>query len=165
MIVASRGRFLVAMLFWATLLGPTASNSQARGIEAGCADPAPLEVVFPSTLGAVTFPHLLHQEMDIPCEDCHHDTLASELTMPHPEYFADFWIQCATCHRDSGQPSCPQQCSACHHSSPSTVADETLSTKVVIHQACWECHPVSVGSEASNNCSLCHQSSARGGVG
>lgn len=149
------------MLVWVTLLEATASASQEGGIEPGCAEPAPTEVVFNSTSGAVTFPHLLHEEMGIPCEDCHHDTLAGPLTMPHPEYFEDFWIQCATCHRASSQPSCPQRCASCHHSSPSTVADESLSTKVVIHQSCWECHPTGAGSEASDNCGICHQNSAR----
>lgn len=164
MIVASR-RPLVVMLVWAILLGPRVLASQEGQVESGCTDPIPMEVVFTSASGAVTFPHLLHQEMEIPCEDCHHETLAAQLTMPHPDYFEDFWIQCATCHRTSSRPACPQRCSDCHHSSPSTVADETLGTKVVIHQACWECHPIGAGSEASENCSFCHLSDSRGGVG
>ena len=164
MIVASR-RPLVVMLVWAILSGPSALTSLEGEVESGCTDPIPMEVVFTAASGSVTFPHLLHQEMDIPCEDCHHETLAGPLTMPHPEYFEDFWIQCTTCHRTSNRPSCPQRCSACHHSSPSTVADETLSSKVVIHQACWECHPIGVGSEASDKCKVCHLSDSSGGVG
>lgn len=49
----------------------------------------------------------------------------------------------------------------CHHGSPVTIADETLSSKVVIHRACWECHPTGTGSEASQRCDLCHQREKR----
>ena len=158
------GTWVVALV-WIALAGPTAAYPQDDAAEVACTDPAPPEVVFLSTLGAVTFPHLLHEEMELACENCHHETHVGQLTMPHPEYFEDFWIRCETCHRASSQPSCPQTCSACHHSSPSTVADETLSTKVVIHRACWECHPVGAGREASESCGLCHQDVIKGEVG
>jgi Zn finger protein HypA/HybF involved in hydrogenase expression len=81
--------------------------------------------------------------------------------MPHPEYFEDFWIRCETCHHVAAEPGCAQSCSACHHGSPASIADETLSSKVVIHQSCWECHPTSTGREASLGCALCHQRDAR----
>lgn len=126
-----------------------------------CSQETPIEVVFPSHLGEVIFPHELHTEMGTPCEDCHHETLASSLSMPHAEYFEDFWIRCETCHHTAAEPGCPQGCSGCHHGSPATIADETLSSKVVIHQACWECHPIGVGSEASQGCSLCHRSAPK----
>ena len=155
----------VAILVCLTLIGTGDLASQEGEPSLDCADPVPEEVIFASAVGTVTFPHLLHQEMEIPCEDCHHETLAEELSMPHPEYFADFWIQCVTCHRTGLRANCAQQCSTCHHSSPSTVADESLSTKVVIHQACWECHPVGRASEATGSCRTCHQRSPRGVAG
>ena len=126
-----------------------------------CALEAPAEIAFDSSLGTVHVPHQAHVDMELPCEDCHHETLASSLAMPHPAYFEDFWIECETCHHAAAQPGCPQQCSACHHGSPATIADETLSSKVVVHQSCWECHPVGTGSEASRSCGFCHQSEAR----
>ncbi len=126
-----------------------------------CSQTAPIEVTFDSEMGDVIFPHELHADMEIPCEDCHHETLASSLSMPHPEYFEDFWIRCETCHHVAAEPGCPQSCSTCHHGSPASIADETLSSKVVIHQSCWECHPISTGSEASRGCDLCHQRDAR----
>jgi hypothetical protein len=165
MLFPSRATRWVAALACIILSGPTAAVSEDPATEASCPDPAPSEVVFPATAGVVRFPHLLHEEMDIPCESCHHATHVGELTMPHPEYFADFWIRCETCHRARGQSSCPQTCSSCHQSSPSSMADETLSSKVVIHQACWECHPAGTGSEASNSCGFCHQGVIKGEVG
>jgi hypothetical protein len=130
-----------------------------------CAQEIPSEIDFTAPVGQVIFPHELHTEMGIPCQDCHHETLAGDLSMPHPQYFADFWIHCETCHREVDDPGCPQACSACHHSSPTMIADETLSAKVVIHQSCWECHPTGTGSEASRGCALCHHSDTRSETG
>ena len=126
-----------------------------------CSRAVPEIVTFDSGQGAVDFPHHLHIEMEVSCEDCHHETRAGDLEMPHPEYFEDFWIRCETCHRVVAEPGCPQGCSVCHHDSPVTIADETLSSKVVIHQACWECHPAATGADASRSCGLCHKQGAR----
>ena len=140
---------------------PTCVLAQQLGVDETCSQAVPAEVTFASSSGTVVFSHELHTDMEIPCADCHHETLAGGLSMPHPEYFDDFWIRCETCHRAAAEPGCPQDCSACHHGSPVTIADESLSSKVVIHQACWGCHPIGTGSEASQGCDICHQPDAR----
>ena len=89
------------------------------------------------------------------CEACHHETNARMLDIPHVEYFADFWIDCTTCHHPSSEPQRAMSCSACHHC-PTHCADETLSSKVVIHASCWRCHEVGAGAAASGACATCH---------
>lgn len=114
------------------------------------------ELVFSSTIGDVVFPHEAHfNDMEIACESCHHETNARMLDIPHREYFADFWIDCTTCHHPSEQPQKSMSCSACHHC-PVHCADETLSSKVVIHANCWGCHEIGTGAEASAGCVSCH---------
>ncbi len=122
------------------------------------ADSSPIgDIVSPSTIGEVIFPHSLHtEELGFDCSDCHHETDATRLRMPHEEYFEDFWIECEACHRENDSPSAPRSCADCHHSSPASTADETLSAKVVIHQSCWECHEGGTGVEASRSCGFCH---------
>ena len=72
-------------------------------------------------------------------------------------YFDDFWIDCKICHHESGDVTLKAQpCSKCHHTHPAGIADETLSSKVVIHKSCWECHEIGTGGEATTNCKLCH---------
>ena len=112
----------------------------------------------PSSIGEVVFPHQLHfEDLEFECQTCHHETNASTLRMPHEEYFNDFWIDCIICHRGDGSAvSQPQTCSNCHHDSPVSIADETLSAKVVIHKKCWECHELEKGEKASQSCSACH---------
>jgi hypothetical protein len=119
---------------------------------------APSEIISPSSAGEVFFPHLQHTEdFDVACKDCHHETNAAELNIPHEDYFDDFWIDCKICHHEGGSGKLQAQaCSKCHHSNPANIADETLSSKVVIHKNCWECHEVGTGKEASESCQLCH---------
>lgn len=115
-------------------------------------------IILPSTAGEVSFPHEMHfEELGLECELCHHEINASALNIPHEEYFDDFWIDCAICHRTDGSAKLEaESCSTCHHASPVDIADETLSSTVVIHKNCWGCHEIGTGSEASSNCSLCH---------
>lgn len=121
-------------------------------------------IVYHSAVGEVTFPHSLHaEELGFECTECHHETAAAGLNTPHDEYFEDFWIKCAVCHRDSEAQVSPQSCRECHHASPTSTADETLSAKVVIHRSCWSCHDSGTGQEASRNCGFCH--AARQAVG
>ncbi len=109
----------------------------------------------------VAFPHELHYaDLELECESCHHETRAAKLDIPHVEYFVDFWIKCAICHREGEPASESVACSACHHGSPTDIADETLSAKVVLHKSCWSCHEVGTGAEASRSCSGCHTGSA-----
>lgn len=111
-----------------------------------------------SSIGEVAFPHQFHFEvLEFECQTCHHEINAAALKMPHEDYFDDFWIDCRICHKSDGSTvSQPQSCSNCHHDSPTDIADETLSSKVVIHKQCWECHELEVGQEASQACSECH---------
>ena len=112
----------------------------------------------PATVGEARFPHALHaDDLGLDCADCHHETDAARLRMPHDEYFEDFWIDCRICHRENGSPTEPQSCGACHHASPTSTTDETLSAKVVIHSSCWGCHESGTGEEASRSCGFCHQ--------
>ena len=134
---------------------------------ATAASEPPEAITWTTALGPVAFPHLLHvEDLGVACEDCHHETSAERLTMPHPDYFEDFWIDCASCPGSTASPGRPRACSSCHPSTPAGVADETSSSKVVIHRACWECHEVASGEEASRGCVACHPSFAepRGGA-
>jgi len=132
------------------LLAGAASKADAQQI--------PNEITFPSSVGEVTFQHQKHfQDRGIQCGACHHQINAKKLITPHPDYLKSSWINCTVCHDESGKVK--QQvyaCSACHHTTPMNIADETLSAKVVIHKQCWKCHPVSTGKEASKSCEFCH---------
>ena len=116
------------------------------------------EIRTPSSAGEVVFPHLEHiEDLGIECEECHHEVNAAALKMPHEEYFNDFWIECGVCHHDGSEPEHqPVACSSCHHDRPSGISDQTLSSKVVIHKNCWECHDIGTGADASGECSFCH---------
>lgn len=112
---------------------------------------------FESSVGEVVFGHALHfEDLGLSCEQCHHETHAAGLSMPHQSYFEDFWIDCATCHTEDSSPTCPQACGSCHHGSPVSIADESLSSKVVIHESCWGCHETGTGAAASSSCQFCH---------
>ena len=121
-------------------------------------DSTPSVITSPSSAGEVSFPHQMHYEdFEVECKTCHHEINASKLTFPHEDYFDDFWIDCKICHHESGKVTLQAQpCSKCHHSRPTDIADETLSSKVVIHKSCWECHEIGTGAEATTNCTLCH---------
>jgi len=115
-------------------------------------------ISFWARIGKVDFPHLMHiDDFGMACVDCHHETNATSLDIPHAEYFEDFWIDCATCHDASGDAALePQACSDCHPANPIGIADETLSSKVVIHRLCWDCHDSGTGTDASESCATCH---------
>ena len=120
--------------------------------------PAAEDVIVP---GKARFPHDLHAlEMEIECESCHHETNAAKLSIPHPEYFSDVGSRCKTCHDPGTQRASAQACSNCHHASPSSAADESLSAKVVVHRSCWSCHEVETGQSASQSCATCHATPA-----
>ena len=119
----------------------------------------PSEIKSPSSIGEVSFQHEYHiTELELECKTCHHEVMAATLKLPHEEYFQDFWIRCKICHHEVKKPALvAQACSNCHHSHPATIADETLSAKVVIHKDCWKCHETGTGKEASQECKFCHQ--------
>ena len=147
-------RLLVLFSFAGLVTATGPIQSATEEVAAGI----PALIVSPSCVGEVEFPHQMHfEDMGVPCQDCHHEVNATKLDMPHGDYFDDFWIDCSACHTESETPSTSQACSTCHHSDPTGIADETLSSKVVIHKSCWTCHEMSTGGEASAACSTCHQ--------
>jgi hypothetical protein len=109
-------------------------------------------------IGPAFFPHGRHaRKFAIDCARCHHETNAAPLSSPHENYFQDFWIDCSICHRGPGTAALePQACSTCHHSPNGNSADQTLSSKVVIHKNCWSCHDMGTGAKASSACKTCH---------
>ncbi len=129
----------------------------ADGSKSGAGE-APSQIKIPSSVGEVVFNHQKHiADLGIKCVECHHQINAKKLSTPHPEYLKSSWINCQICHdgsKKAGQAA--YACSACHRSNPTNIADETLSSKVVIHKQCWKCHAVSTGKEASASCELCH---------
>ena len=118
----------------------------------------PDEVTIKSSLGNVVLPHDVHVKgVKLKCIVCHHQIRATELDTPHPDYLESSQMSCQTCHNtDSKSRKKYYKCSDCHHSEPDNIADETLSSKVVIHQSCWKCHRTGTGVEASEGCSNCH---------
>jgi hypothetical protein len=113
-------------------------------------------IVFDSALGDVHFPHKRHQKMS--CKRCHHQIHARELDTPHEDYFVASWIKCQNCHeKDSEFGDSYFKCSGCHHAEPESIIDETISSKVVIHESCWKCHKSGTGVKASEGCSYCHK--------
>jgi DnaJ-class molecular chaperone len=92
------------------------------------------------------------------CQKCHHQIQAEPLITPHGSYLESSWINCQTCHSaDAETRSKYYQCSQCHQSNVENIADETLSSKVVVHKSCWECHKTGKGVKASESCGTCHQ--------
>jgi hypothetical protein len=139
------------------LLMALIASAPASAAPADPGAPIPAEIVVPTSVGEVVFPHRKHvEELGFACTECHHETQAAVLDMPHPQYFADFWIDCKVCHREGSAPLVPQACSACHHSSLSNIADQTSSAKVAIHRSCWRCHESGSGEKATANCAFCH---------
>jgi c(7)-type cytochrome triheme protein len=129
---------------------------------------APPEVIFRrASVGDVEFPHALHTEdVGVDCVECHHETNAARLDIPHEAYFNDSWTDCQCCHQGAQVAGKSRACSACHPASPTGIADESMSSKVVIHIRCWQCHEIGVGAEASRECAFCHQASrAASGTG
>jgi hypothetical protein len=137
-------------------LPPISNDIVQQAVDEASADQD--EIRTPSTIGEVIFPHLWHiEDFEIECQECHHEIRATALHMPHEEYFEDFWIECGVCHKSDGPPEGgAMACSDCHHERPNGIADQTLSSKVVIHQNCWDCHDIGTGAEASAECSFCH---------
>lgn len=120
--------------------------------------PIPSEKIFPSSVGEVVFHHQMHvKDLSIKCVECHHQIDARKLATPHPDYFKSSSIKCEICHMHAGEIKQKGYiCSACHSTKPMNIADETLSSKVVVHKQCWKCHQVGTGKQASKGCEKCH---------
>ncbi|MEN8165684.1 MAG: cytochrome c3 family protein [Acidobacteriota bacterium] len=153
-----RGRAValaVAVLVIAAGPWGTASGQETLEVIAD-APPPPVDCVFPSKIGEVTFPHQMHvEDFEMECVACHHEVNAERLHSPHEEYFEDFWIRCSECHHDKDDAMPAKKCSTCHHPSHNVI-DQTLSAKVVVHRVCSECHEIGTGATASASCELCH---------
>jgi hypothetical protein len=118
----------------------------------------PDEITYKSSVGNVVFPHIVHvKDLKMECAECHHQIHAMDLDTPHPDYMASSWINCKICHNTNSETRKKYyKCSDCHHSDLDNIADETLSSKVVIHKSCWKCHETGTGAEASEGCGNCH---------
>lgn len=144
-------RYCVAVLSAILLLFAThPARSDSVGI--------PTERIFPSSVGEVIFTHQAHVvDRKIECVECHHQINAKKLNTPHPDYFKSSWINCEICHNESEKvKQKAYACSGCHRTDPSSIVDETLSAKVVVHKQCWKCHSVGTGKDASKGCAFCH---------
>ena len=118
----------------------------------------PDEITMESSVGRVVLPHDIHvKDKKLKCVVCHHQIHAAELDTPHPDYLDSSGSNCQTCHGTNSETRKKYyKCSKCHHSDPDDISDETLSSKVVIHESCWNCHEQGTGAEASKGCSDCH---------
>jgi len=116
------------------------------------------EILIESSVGDVIFPHDFHVTgVKMECVECHHQIHAVELDTPHPDYLTSSWINCQSCHNpESTSDQVYYLCGECHHENPNNIADETLSSKVVVHKSCWKCHDTRTGVEASQGCVDCH---------
>ncbi|MGA9575694.1 MAG: multiheme c-type cytochrome [Lysobacterales bacterium] len=143
---------------WAEIAHPVPGKADAQTESQAGVNNMPDTVAFTSSVGNVSFPHNTHAvELEIDCSECHHQIHAGELDTPHPGYLDSSWINCQICHNPNSKMSGQYyKCSECHHSQLESVADETLSSKVVIHKSCWKCHESGTGVEASEGCVECH---------
>ena len=153
----------VLLIFWILPLGGLAQDSAPEGAKEPpkASAPAtkrpriPKSITFESALGDVEFPHRAH--MKIGCQDCHHQIRAEKLETPHEAYLGYSWVTCQDCHREeAASVKDDYGCTQCHHTELENIADETLSSKVVLHTSCWKCHLSGTGPEASARCGFCH---------
>ena len=116
------------------------------------------EILIESSVGYVIFPHDFHVTgVKMECVECHHQIHAVELDTPHPDYLTSSWINCQSCHNPKSETDqVYYQCDKCHHTNTNNIADETLSSKVVVHKSCWKCHDTKTGVDASQGCVDCH---------
>ena len=115
-------------------------------------------ITYASSVGDVRFTHNAHaEEQEIECVECHHQIHAKNLVTPHPDYMTSSWISCKTCHDEGSDWNKKYyRCSDCHLTDSKDISDETLSSKVVTHKNCWNCHETGTGVEASKGCIECH---------
>jgi hypothetical protein len=156
---------ILTLLPW-VLATPTSADSEeveeeliAEAIEADGENTAPpLEPRSSPIMGDLIFPHVAHvEDMEIECDECHHETNAVPLDSPHESYFDDLWVDCGACHHESGAADLePKSCYECHDTKLRDISDERLSAKVILHKNCWACHEVETGLEATESCELCH---------
>ena len=108
----------------------------------------PEKITLESSVGNVVLPHDVHvKDVKLKCNVCHHQIRATELDTPHPDYLTSSAGQIAklaiaqilrTGKSTTSAPSVIIR-------SRNDIADETLSSKVVIHKSCWKCHEAGTG--------------------
>ena len=126
--------------------------------DAVAAPTGPETVRWSSSVGEVVFAHQRHtDEFGAECVSCHHETVAANLAVPHPDYFDGFWVDCKGCHTGATAPAVESKCAVCHPERVSGLNQEMPTAKVAIHRSCWGCHDRGTGSEASKQCGFCHQ--------
>jgi len=93
------------------------------------------------------FPHQEHvTRHNLECVECITRPTRLRLDTPHDAYLAGNGIECQVCHQGRSLPREPQALlQPVNPVTPTDVADETLSAKVVIHRTCWRCHPMREG--------------------
>lgn len=143
---------------WAEIAHPVPSGEEEQPAEAAVELDIPDVVSYPSSVGDVQFTHRKHAvEQEIECVECHHQIHANDLATPHPDYMTSSWVSCKTCH-DTNTTNSEKyyRCAVCHLPDPDDISDETLSSKVVTHTSCWNCHETGTGVDASRGCAECH---------
>lgn len=143
---------------WAEIAHPVPAEEEVQSGSAAEILDMPDEITYKSSVGDVVFPHKVHvKDMKLECAECHHQIHAMDLDTPHPDYMESSWISCKICHNTNSQNRKKYyKCSDCHHSDLDDISDETLSSKVVTHKSCWNCHETGTGVEASKGCVECH---------
>jgi hypothetical protein len=143
---------------WAEIAHPVPSGEEDQSAPVADELDLPDEISYPSSVGDVLFTHSKHaMDQGIECVECHHQIHADDLVTPHPDYMASSWVSCKTCHDTSSTNSEKYyRCSVCHLPDPDDISDETLSSKVVTHMSCWNCHESGTGVDASRGCGECH---------
>lgn len=144
---------------WAEIAHPVPTRGAAQTDTSATMTGMPDEIIFTSSVGNVLFPHGAHvKDLEIECAECHHEIHASGLDTPHPDYLTSSWSSCETCHgTDSETGQQYSKCLDCHKSDSDNIANETLSSKVVVHKSCWKCHESGTGVAASAGCKDCHK--------
>ena len=135
----------------------TGSPQEAEKSPLSAADKADCDYVFElAYAGDVCFPHRTHRKLG--CGTCHHQSRARPLETPHPDYLTSSWHSCQSCHDpNTARQKTYRNCLDCHLPNPDSIADETPSAKVALHENCWKCHEKGTGAEVSARCADCHQ--------
>lgn len=124
----------------------------------------PENIVIPSVVGEIRFPHSFHyDDQDIACTTCHHPVNAKPFKTPHNRIFKNSKTDCTACHGGPAKAE-NQACSNCHLSVSHAEGQIHLldSHKVAVHKTCWACHEQGKGQKASKGCVFCHSGPKKG---
>lgn len=134
---------------------PGRTMAQSQGNQPNHAPPE--ELVFPSPIGTVTFPHALHvSDLGASCSDCHHIAAAPPLNTPHPQWLPKAGHQCLACHGKQEALGKSYACAGCHSQALPASQGVIPSRKVAIHLTCARCHELGTAQDASKACANCH---------